>query len=123
MVVYDYANEDTPLLASQKKPGHSPYLAATFRYLALLAFVVATGVVGWLISQRGKGGPSEPDPRRPKDVIEWKSQLIGWMSATLYREQFVRSPPFCLTHGGPLVGSRIPQIRALCSVGLCRLMS
>ncbi|KAH8114752.1 PQ-loop-domain-containing protein [Phellopilus nigrolimitatus] len=43
----------------------------------------------WLMSKHGETNDS---PRRPKDVIEWKSQVIGWTSAALY------------------LGSRIPQI-------------
>jgi len=59
------------------------------RYLLALIFVIATGVIAWLISQ---DEDSEPDPRRERDAIEWKSQVLGWTSAFLY------------------LGARIPQI-------------
>jgi len=92
VTVSNEAGEESPLLGAQIAEGKRhdrAYVKATLQYLSALVFVVATGVVAWSVSSRGT---SEPDPRRPRDVIEWKSQLIGWTSAILY------------------LGSRIPQI-------------
>lgn len=134
--------EDSPLLRSQtasnelKESSNKSSWKAIMQYASAFAFVILTGIVAWLVSQRGANtdtGP-EPDPRRPKDVIEWKSQVIGWTSAVLYRKfnsavcsiyslvvlrmtalhakvrandfsKFVFSPPAV-----GIVGSRIPQI-------------
>jgi len=93
VVVSNEAGEESPLLQNVNQDGVSkahPSLAKQIaRYLLAFAFVIATGVVAWLASQQNT---EKPDTGRFKDVIEWRSQVIGWMSAVLY------------------LGSRIPQI-------------
>ncbi|KLO15987.1 PQ-loop-domain-containing protein, partial [Schizopora paradoxa] len=86
--------EESPLLTSEianrrKSSSHPSYAAATLRYLLAFTFVICTGIIAWLASQRGN---YEEEPKKAIDVIEWKSQVIGWTSAILY------------------LGSRIPQI-------------
>ena len=51
------------------------------KYAAAIAFVCITGVLAWAISEQVKDG-SEPSER--KEVLEWKSQLLGWLSAVLF---------------------------------------
>lgn len=80
--------EESPLLASEvsgrRKPSvHPSYAAATLRYLLAMAFVISTGIIAWLASQRGV---YQEVPKKAKDVIEWKSQVMGWTSALLYRK-------------------------------------
>jgi len=90
------ANEDgeeTPLIAHGRKDpettSHPSFFRQTLQYLSLLAFVTAVGVIAWWLNPRHED-ESVPDGFR--DVIEWKSQVIGWISAVLY------------------LGARIPQI-------------
>lgn len=54
------------------------------QYAAAVAFVMATGVVAYLISERIQGeDPPAPPPDAP---FGWRIQAIGWTSALLYRE-------------------------------------
>lgn len=54
------------------------------QYGAAMAFVMVTGVVAYLISghieQEDFAAPPSDTP------LEWKVQVIGWISALLYRE-------------------------------------
>ncbi|KAF8835637.1 PQ-loop-domain-containing protein [Paxillus ammoniavirescens] len=74
-----------------------PQLSVTrgfLQYMAAVAFVTATGVVAYLISERvhHEDSPSVP----PYMPVDWRIQAIGWTSATLY------------------LGSRLPQILKNC---------
>lgn len=89
--------EEAPLLVrspsatSETREKKSKFGSAALRYILAFIFVIATGIVAWLVTRDMKGdGNSSGD--RQKDVIEWRSQVIGWTSAVLY------------------LGSRIPQI-------------
>ena len=54
------------------------------QYAAAVAFVMATGVVAYLITGRLE---REDSPALPPDTpLEWRIQAIGWISAVLYRE-------------------------------------
>jgi len=95
VIVSNEEGEEAPLLGAhrevveQKAAEHPSRLKAFLQYLPALVFVITTGVVAWSVNQQ-RG--SKIDPTRPKDVIDWKSQVIGWTAAVLY------------------LGSRIPQI-------------
>lgn len=54
------------------------------QYAAAVAFVMATGVIAYLISERiqSNGSPALP----PDTPLEWRIQLFGWTSAIAYRE-------------------------------------
>lgn len=99
VIVSNEAGEQAPLLRAHAaetdgtKKEHA-YGKAALRYTAALVFVVATGTAAWLMSKHGETNDS---PRRPKDVIEWKSQVIGWTSAALYCELPLELCLFCLT--------------------------
>jgi len=60
------------------------------QYAAAIAFVMATGVVAYLISERIQRDDSPALP--PDPPFEWRIQVLGWMSALLY------------------LGARVPQI-------------
>lgn len=53
------------------------------QYSAAITFICAAGVAAWAISEKLDDG-SEPSDR--KEVLEWKSQLLGWLSAILFCE-------------------------------------
>ncbi|KAL5482435.1 RTC2 [Sanghuangporus weigelae] len=69
---------------------------AALRYALAMLFVIGVGMAAWFVGRRhhqGEGAdPGSEEGGREKDVVEWKSQVIGWTSAVLY------------------LGSRIPQI-------------
>ncbi|TDL23288.1 PQ-loop-domain-containing protein [Rickenella mellea] len=95
VTVSNEAGEESPLLAGRGSDGsgkakhESSRTTQVLLYSLALGFVIATGVVAWRASMNDR-----PDTGLPqeKDIIEWRSQLIGWTSALLY------------------LGSRIPQI-------------
>lgn len=87
VVVSDENGELEPLLeraSHSEKKGGTSYRAALL-YACALAFVVATGIIAWLLS-RSQNESDEPPASTPKDVIEWRSQALGWASALLYRK-------------------------------------
>ena len=89
ILVNNANGEETPLLTRKDKVSRRPSIyGETLKYLLALVFVMATGVIAWIISD---SGASDLDPQKPKDVIEWKSQVIGWTSAFLYRKIY-RTP-------------------------------
>ncbi|KAI0052709.1 PQ-loop-domain-containing protein [Auriscalpium vulgare] len=88
------ADEEAPLLASSdaRHPGdekHSSMKRQCLEYSAMVVCVVAAGVAAWAISE--KVGHVEEQPKEG-EVVEWRSQLMGYISAVLY------------------LGSRVPQI-------------
>lgn len=66
-------------------------------YTLLWCFVFAFGIGAFLYDRHGSRPSPQPDiPEgggQGSDIFEWKSQVMGWLSALLY------------------LGSRIPQIR------------
>ena len=134
VVLSNENGEEAPLLGARlpettgrKEPRqdtHS-YLKATLQYTALFAFVITTGIVAWLVSRHEETRSPEDPSHRPTDVIEWRSQAIGWTSACLYRKFMVSFSPGAKSRRAAYevnpsliyffrpVGSRIPQIRTL----------
>ncbi|WVF70623.1 hypothetical protein IAT40_005415 [Kwoniella sp. CBS 6097] len=80
------SDESTPLLPEPKQP--KPLLPPALEYPVLLAFVLLSGVGAWYISDKDQ----VKIPEEPEIIFEWRSQVLGWMSAVLY------------------LGSRVPQI-------------
>lgn len=77
-------SEDTPLIASGIDGRRSAKRAALVqgaKYSGALIFVLATGVAAWAIDQQLH---REQLRAPPKEVFEWHSQLLGWISAVLY---------------------------------------
>ncbi|KAI0802087.1 PQ-loop-domain-containing protein [Irpex lacteus] len=87
-------SEETPLIAGVQGANEERKVNRTIlREFAIwggaLAFVLGTGALSWAVDQYiHKDKPRDP----PKEVFEWKSQVLGWISAVLY------------------LGARIPQI-------------
>lgn len=80
------ASENTPLLTTGDAIGTErkrPSLATQFiKYGATVLFVLLTGAAAWAIDQHlHKGQPRTS----PKEVVEWKSQVLGWISAVMFR--------------------------------------
>ena len=105
--------EREPLLAQKDEDlaaSHWRYTKA-LGYLASFSFVALVGVTSWILadeSENIRNGPQDGET----DIIEWKSQLLGYLSATLYRELFCyrsfnsEARQFIWNS----VASRIPQI-------------
>ena len=77
-------SEETPLIASgtdgRRNAKRAALIQAT-KYGGALIFVLATGVAAWAIDQQ----LHREQLRAPsKEVFEWRSQLLGWISAVLY---------------------------------------
>ncbi|EKM51810.1 uncharacterized protein PHACADRAFT_262162 [Phanerochaete carnosa HHB-10118-sp] len=86
-------SEETPLIserrANENEKSRDSVIGQCLLYGSALIFVLGTGVAAWAIDKRLRQGQSrEP----PSEIIEWRSQLLGWTSAVLY------------------LGARIPQI-------------
>ncbi|WWD09408.1 hypothetical protein V865_007531 [Kwoniella europaea PYCC6329] len=82
----DPNDESTPLLPEPKQP--KPLLPPSLEYPVMLGFVLLSGVGAWYVTDQDE----VKIPEKPEVELEWKSQLLGWMSAVLY------------------LGSRVPQI-------------
>ncbi|TCD65269.1 hypothetical protein EIP91_002934 [Steccherinum ochraceum] len=87
------ASENTPLLPTENVTDNAhkrPSLLSQFiRYSAAVLFVLMTGVAAWAVDQHIHRG----EPRtQPEEVVEWRSQLLGWISAVMF------------------LGARVPQI-------------
>ncbi|KAG9089670.1 hypothetical protein FS749_001153 [Ceratobasidium sp. UAMH 11750] len=98
------ADEHSPLLRDQppnnpasvktvEHDAHDTLVRRTVRYVLLFGFVIGTGVAAWGINRlvHPRDGPGSVPPRE-REVIEWKSQLLGYASAICF------------------IGARIPQI-------------
>lgn len=53
-------------------------------YVLSTSFVIVVGVIAWWYSAGQGEGPGEG--KGESDIIEWKSQTFGYISAVLYRE-------------------------------------
>ncbi|CAE6533103.1 unnamed protein product [Rhizoctonia solani] len=97
-------DEHSPLLRDQppsnsasvqtvENNAHDTLSRRALRYALLYGFVIGTGVAAWAINRfmHSRHG-SKPVPPREDEVVEWRSQVLGYASAILY------------------IGSRIPQI-------------
>ncbi|KAG8743342.1 hypothetical protein FRC10_012221 [Ceratobasidium sp. 414] len=98
------ADEHSPLLRDQppnnsascktvERDAHDTLARRTLRYALLFGFVIGTGVVAWGINRlvHPKDGTGRVPPGE-HEIIEWKSQLLGYASAICF------------------IGARIPQI-------------
>ena len=67
------------------------------------------GIVAWAISRKVQG---IDEGGRAEEIVEWKSQMMGYASAMLYCKRFFFShfELDIVLIGIPQVGSRIPQI-------------
>ncbi|KAI0755179.1 PQ-loop-domain-containing protein [Daedaleopsis nitida] len=87
-------DEASPLLpgegpAEDRPPKVKQVWGETLKFAVALLFVFAVGVAAWAVDRH----VHENAPRsKPEEAIEWRSQILGWISAALF------------------LGSRIPQI-------------
>ncbi len=106
--------EATPLLSSGNG-GQEPEKKRSLKrhvleYVGMILCLVGAGIVAWAISQRVQRVSGDEEPR-PEEIVEWKSQVMGYLSAVLYCERLCRSSSWMVVlMGFPEVGSRIPQI-------------
>lgn len=82
------ASEETPLITSSEGAAEDRKTGRiTLRQFAIyggaLAFVLGTGAIAWAVDQHMHRGQRRAPP---KEVFEWKSQALGWLSAVLYRK-------------------------------------
>ena len=80
--------EATPLLSSHESEKKRSLKRHVLEYVGMILCLVGAGIVAWAISQKvqGVGGDDEP---RPGEIVEWKSQLMGYCSAVLYCERLL----------------------------------
>ncbi|KAL4246632.1 hypothetical protein ABKN59_008136 [Abortiporus biennis] len=86
------ASEETPLLLGENSKAElkqTSMLNNYIKYIALVSFVLLTGVVAWAVDEHMRGGQRRTDP---EEIVEWRSQLLGWTSAVMF------------------LGARVPQI-------------
>lgn len=80
-------SEETPLIRDTQGPEDRKASHTTLRQFAIyggaLAFVLGTGAIAWAVDEHIHRGQRRAPP---KEVFEWKSQVLGWISAVLYRE-------------------------------------
>ena len=88
----------SPKINEEPREEEESVARAALRYTLLILFVIAVGLAAWFIN-RQRGGKDEPSPgggreddERERDIIEWKSQLIGWTSAVVYRKCLIFHP-------------------------------
>ncbi|OCH92838.1 PQ-loop-domain-containing protein [Obba rivulosa] len=75
------ASEQTPLLSAGGAGRSKKAIVREFgKYAAALLFVFAVGVAAWAVDEGIHNGPRS----RPKEVLEWRSQVLGWISAVMY---------------------------------------
>jgi len=55
------------------------------KYSLCLAFVFAAGAAAWAIDSKIHG-PRHPN--EPEGIVEWRSQVLGWISAASFRTSF-----------------------------------
>ncbi|KAH9969784.1 PQ-loop-domain-containing protein [Russula dissimulans] len=87
------AGEATPLLTAnndgQETEKERDLKRHVLEYVGMIHCLVVAGIVAWAINEKVGGSDDE---ERPEEIVEWRSQLMGYASAIMY------------------VGSRIPQI-------------
>jgi len=89
----DLQEEETPLLLESAEPNgesaKSFVIHAFAKYAGALLFVFAVGLTAWVVDDYTHGDtPRSP----PEEVMEWRSQVLGWISAVMF------------------LGARVPQI-------------
>ena len=83
------ADESAPLLAGgneiaeEREKGATSLRRELLHYAGAIAFVVAAGVIAWAVSTQVDTGDDVPPTKGGEEVIEWRSQVMGWISAVL----------------------------------------
>lgn len=53
------------------------------KYAGALGFVFVVGIVAWAVDEQIHRGQASP---KRDEVVEWRSQVLGWISAAMFRE-------------------------------------
>lgn len=81
--------EATPLLTSSNYGKETEKERSLKRhvleYIGMIHCLVVAGIVAWAVSKKVQGGHA----RRSEEIVEWKSQLMGYASAILYCKHFL----------------------------------
>ncbi|OSX59734.1 hypothetical protein POSPLADRAFT_1059039 [Postia placenta MAD-698-R-SB12] len=92
-------SEEAPLLGGNERDSEAEHgLSASnefAKYAGALVFVFASGITAWAVDEFIHKGQARSKPQ--EEVVEWRSQALGWFSAVMY------------------LGARIPQISACIS--------
>ena len=82
--------EATPLLTSsdygKETEKERSLKRHVLEYIGMILCLVVAGIVAWAVSKKVQGGEAG---RRPEEIVEWKSQLMGYASAMLYGKHFL----------------------------------
>jgi len=82
--------EATPLLTAnndvQKTEKEHHLKRHVLEYVGMIHCLVVAGIVAWVISEKVRGIDDKP---QPEEIVEWKSQLMGYASAIMYGKHFV----------------------------------
>ena len=82
--------EVTPLLTSsnygKEMEKERSLKRHVLEYIGMIHCLVVAGIVAWAISKKVQGGDAEG---RADEIVEWKSQLMGYASAMLYSKHFL----------------------------------
>lgn len=76
--------EDTPLVGNTVEPKRTSRWNIeneVLKYSLCLIFVFVAGIVAWAIDMKIRGPRL---PNEPESIVEWRSQILGWVSATLF---------------------------------------
>lgn len=76
--------EHQPLLESDAPKQLKPLLPAWVMYPLLIAFVSMFGVMAWVFEADETRNPKIPEKGPGGVELEWRSQLLGYISAILY---------------------------------------
>ncbi|KAI8986226.1 PQ-loop-domain-containing protein [Trametes punicea] len=88
-VLYDEASPLLPGDGRADVPKKKSMSMDTLKFITALLFVFGVGLAAWAVDRHiHRGSPRS----KPAEVIEWRSQVLGWFSAALF------------------LGARIPQI-------------
>ena len=82
-------DESAPLLAGgtdtpeEREKEENSLRREIIHYTGAIAFVVAAGVIAWAVSTQVDTGDDVPPTKGGEEIIEWRSQVMGWISAVL----------------------------------------
>lgn len=97
-------SEDTPLLENPTKPTRRWGDNEVLKCSLYLIFVFVAGILAWMIDSTINGPRT---PSEPEGVVEWRSQILGWVSVAMFRtSSAIFNFGFCFTHSRPRSSGR-----------------
>jgi solute carrier family 66 (lysosomal lysine-arginine transporter), member 1 len=83
--------EATPLLTSsndgQKSEKERSLKRHVLEYVGMVLCLIVAGIVAWAINEKVQG--VNDGESLPEEILEWKSQLMGYTSAMLYSKHLI----------------------------------